>query len=138
MTLARDKGSALEAAVLAIEEHILRVSPNVKDKTYLIESNKIISVGGVRHEIDIFVTFELGPGYRPVYIFECKNWKEAVGKNEIIVFIEKIKAAGAQRGFFVAKSFTSDAEAQSRKEPRMELVIAAEHDPANTIVPFKF
>ena len=95
-------------------------------------------MGGVRHEIDLFVTFELGPGYSPVYIFECKNWEDAVGKNEIIVFGEKITVAGAQRGFFVAKSFTSDAVAQAKKEPRMELVSAAEHDPARTILPFGY
>jgi hypothetical protein len=138
MTTPQQKGNALEAAVLAIEELILRTSPNVKDKTYRIESKKLINVGGVHHEIDVFVTFELGPGYNPVYIFECKNWKEAVGKNEIIVFAEKIAAAGAQRGFFVAKSFTADAVAQANKEPRMELVVAAEHDPASIILPFGY
>jgi hypothetical protein len=134
----QQKGNALEAAVLAIEVLILRTSPNVKERTYLIESKKHINVGGVHHEIDVFVTFDLGHGYNPVYIFECKNWKEAVGKNEIIVFAEKISAAGAQRGFFVAKSFTADAVAQANKEPRMELVVAAEHDPASTILPFRY
>jgi hypothetical protein len=138
MTTPQEKGNALEAAVLAIEELILRTSPNVKEKTYRIESKKLINVGGVHHEIDLFVTFELGPGYNPVYIFECKNWKEAVGKNEIIIFAEKIAVAGAQRGFFVAKSFTADAIAQAEKEPRMELVVAAEHDPASTILPFAY
>jgi Restriction endonuclease len=138
MITPQEKGNALEAAVVAIEELILRTSPNVKEKTYLIESKKRINVGGVHHEIDLFVTFELGPGYKPVYIFECKNWKEAVDKNEIIVFAEKIAAAGAQRGFFVAKSFTADAVAQANKEPRMELVIASEHDPASTILPIAY
>jgi hypothetical protein len=89
VTTAQEKGNALEAAVLAIEELILRTSPAVKEKTYVIESKKIINAGGVRHEIDLFVTFELGPGYNPVFIFECKNWQEAVGKNEIIVFCRK-------------------------------------------------
>ena len=138
MTTAQHKGNALEEAVRAIEETILRTSPNVKDKTYRIESKKIINADDVHHEIDLVVTFDLGPGNKPVYIFECKNWQEAVGKNEIIIFAEKIAAAGAQRGFFVAKSFTSDAVAQADKEPRMELVIAAEHDPVSTILPFGY
>jgi hypothetical protein len=138
MTTPQQKGNALEEAVRAIEELILRTSPNVKEKTYLIESKKIINAGGVHHEIDLFVTFELGPGYKPIYIFECKNWKDAIGKNEIIVFAEKIAAVGAQRGFFVAKSFTADAIAQAEKESRMELVTAAEHDPASTILPFGY
>jgi hypothetical protein len=130
------KGNALEQVVEAIETLILHSSPNVKEKTYRIESKKHINATGVRHEIDLLVTFDLGPGYTSVYIFECKNWREAVGKNEIIVFSEKIDATQAQRGFFVAKSFTVDAKAQADKDPRMELIIAAEHDPANTILPF--
>jgi hypothetical protein len=138
MTTSQQKGNALEAAVVAIEELILTSSPNIKEKSYRIESKKIINVGGVHHEIDIFVTFELGPSYNSVYVFECKNWKEAVGKNEIVVFAEKIDAAAAQRGFFVPKSFTADAVAQANKEPRMELVIAAEYDPASTILPFAY
>jgi hypothetical protein len=138
MTTVQQKGNALEAAVLAVEKLILGTSPNVKEKTYRIESKKIINVGGVHHEIDLFVTFELGPGYSPIFIFECKNWKDAVSKNEIIVFAEKIAAAGAQRGFFVAKSFTADALAQAKKEPRMELVAVTEHDPASTIMPFSY
>jgi hypothetical protein len=138
LTTPHQKGNALEAVVVAIEGLILRTSPSVKEKSYRIESKKIINVGGVHHEIDVFVTFELGPGYNSVYIFECKNWKEAVGKNEIIIFAEKIEAARAQRGFFVAKSFTADATAQASKDPRMELVVAAEHDPASTILPIGY
>jgi hypothetical protein len=140
VSTSQEKGDALEQAVEAIEGLILRGSPNLKAKSYLIESKKIITVGGVHHEIDLFVTVDLGgPGYSSVYIFECKNWKEAVGKNEIIVFAEKIAAARAQRGFFIAKSFTADAKAQAAgKEPRMELVLAIEHDPVSAILPFGF
>src|SRR5689334_20905416 len=58
-------------------------------------------------------------GYTVTFIFECKNWEDAVGKNEIIIFSEKIDAVSAQRGYFVAKSFTRDAEAQALKDPRM-------------------
>src|SRR5437879_2880832 len=49
-----------------------------------------------------------------------------IPKNDIIIFSEKIKAAEAQRGFFVAPSFTRDAEAQARLDPRMELLTARE------------
>jgi len=38
MTTSQQKGDALESAVLAIEGMILRSSPNVKEKTYRIES----------------------------------------------------------------------------------------------------
>jgi Restriction endonuclease len=121
-----EKGNALERAVQSIEHTILRTSPALKEKTFLIESKKIICVGGVHHEIDVFVTIDPAPGYQSVSIFECKNWKEPIGKNEIINFSEKIKAAGATRGFFVAKEFTRDAEAQAKKDNRMELILATE------------
>jgi hypothetical protein len=136
MSTPQEKGNALEAAVFAIEFLILQTSPYVEEKTYTIEQKKHIHVAGVHHEIDLFVTFDLAPGYNPVFIFECKNWNEkTVGKNDIIIFKEKIAAAGAHRGFFVAKAFTSDAEAMAKLEPRMELVLATEHDPIVALLP---
>ncbi len=134
----RQKGDALEAVVAAIEGLILENSPSAKDKRHLIESKKIVAIGGVRNEIDLYVTTDIAPGYKAVFIFECKNWEEAVGKNEIIVFSEKIDVCSAQHGFFVAKSFTSDAESQARKDPRITLRTVTEHDPVSTIVPFGF
>lgn len=118
----QEKGDRLERAVRAIEQTILRFSPGYSDKTFRFASKKIVTVGGVRHEIDAYVEVELGPGYRSVFIFECKNWEENVGKNEIIVFQEKIQAVQAQRGFFVARGYTMDAIAQAAKEPRMQLL----------------
>lgn len=134
----KQKGDALEAVVAAIEGLILEASPSAKDKRHLIESKKIVTIGGVRNEVDLHVTTDIAPGYKAVFIFECKNWEEAVGKNEIIVFSEKIDVCSAQHGFFVAKSFTSDAEAQAKKDPRITLRTVTEHDPVSTIVPFGF
>lgn len=130
-----EKGNALQEAVHAIEEHILRTSPALKEKSFLFEDKKVICVGGVHHEIDIYVTVDAAPGYRAVFIFECKNWKEAVGKNEVINFSEKIEAVQATRGYFIAKSFTKDAKNQAKKDPRMELLVATEHDPTGIPVP---
>jgi hypothetical protein len=138
LTTPQEKGDALEAAVAAIENLILQTSPGLREKTYFIESKKILEVGGVRHEIDIYVTIDLGKGYKSIFIFECKNWKDAVGKNEIIVFAEKIDACHAQHGHFVAKSLTSDAVAQAKKDPRITLLTATEHDIATMPVPFEF
>ena len=121
MTKSQHKGNSLEMAVHALESAILRRSPGYNEKTFRIVSKKIISTGGVHHEIDIWVNVELG-GYSATFIFECKNQKAKVGKNDIIVFAEKIKVAQAQTGFFVAKSFTRDAEAQARGEPRIQLL----------------
>jgi hypothetical protein len=56
----------------------------------------------------------------------------------VIVFAEKISATSAQRGYFVAKSYTKDAVAQAQKDPRITLLTATEQDPATTIVPDSF
>jgi hypothetical protein len=135
VTTPKEKGDALEAAVAAIEEFILQSSAALNKKP-TIEKKKIIVVNGVRHEIDVYVTADLGPGYKPVFIFECKNWQEAVNKNEVIIFSEKIDVSQATSGCFVAKSYTADAEAQAKKDPRITLLLAAEHDPANPAIDF--
>ena len=138
MATPSQKGNALENAVSVIERCILETSPSLREKTFLIENKKIIVVGGVHHEIDIFVTIDLGSGYKSFFIFECKNWQDAVGKNDIIIFSEKIDASQAQHGYFVAKSFTRDAIAQVEKDARMTLLLAAEHDPSTAPLPFGF
>src|SRR5215831_7300392 len=97
----QEKGDTLEQAVKAIESAILRAFPGYTESTFRIESKKVLSIGGVRHEIDIYVTVDLGMQYTAVFVFECKNWLEKVGKNEIIVFSEKVKVCNAQKGFFV-------------------------------------
>ncbi len=98
-----------------IETTILKASPALTENRFTIENKKIIVAEGVRHEIDILVSVDLSNGYEATFVFECKNWEEKVGKNEIIVFSEKIKATQAQKGFFVARSFTADAQAQASK-----------------------
>jgi hypothetical protein len=131
-----EKGNSLEHAVRAIETAILDVSPTLNRNKFLIDSKRIVSIAGVHHEIDIWVEVDIGNDYKSIFIFECKNWEEKVGKNEIIVFSEKIKAVQAQKGFFVAKSYTKDAEAQSNSDPRIKLLFATQHDPGPA--PFEF
>ena len=121
------KGRQMEDAVHAIEQVILQSSPTLHDKSFTIEARKRINSDGVHHEIDIFVTVEIAKGYLSTFIFECKNWEDAVGKNDLIIFSAKIADTGAQRGFFVAKSFTKDAEAQAQKDPRITLLTATEY-----------
>jgi hypothetical protein len=137
MDTPQEKGDSLENAVAAIEEFILQVSSGMGRKP-IVEKKKIITVDGVRHEIDVYVTADLAPGYKPIFIFECKNWKEAVGKNEIIIFSEKIDASHANSGCFVAKSYTTDAVSQAKKDPRITLLLAAEYDPVSGPEVFQF
>lgn len=138
MASANEKGHSLERAVEFIETAILQSFPEYRDKSFTIETRKIIVVDGVRHEIDVWVEIDFGRGYRSIFVFECKNWEEKVGKNEIILFSEKVKAAQAQRAFFVATSFTRDAVAQSEKDARIELVHAKSHNDQFALVPNNF
>jgi hypothetical protein len=122
VTTSHQKGKALEMAVYALESAILRQLPGYNENTFHIAGNKIISIGGVHHEIDIWVNVDRGSGYSANFIFECKNRAVKVNKNDIVVFGEKIRATQAQIGFLVARSFTRDAEAQASTEPRIQLL----------------
>ncbi|HEY1936511.1 MAG TPA: restriction endonuclease [Candidatus Angelobacter sp.] len=126
---ALEKGNSLERAVGAIESAILQTEPSAKGKTFTLEFKKIIIVNYVRHEIDVYVTVHFAPGYVSVFIFECKNWAEPIGKNEIIIFSEKVKTIGASHGYFVGTNFTKDAIAQAKTDNRLTLLKATEHDP---------
>lgn len=134
-----EKGNALERAVESIEAAILASSPNLANSAFRVEGKKILSVAGVRHEIDLYVTATLADQYGVVFIFECKNWEaERVGKNDIIIFSEKIRVANAQRGFFVAKSYSKDAIAQAELDARVKLLTAETLDPTAVMVPCGF
>src|SRR6266702_2256214 len=120
------KGDALEKAVQLLETYILGNNPATKDAIITIEPKKIITVNGVKHEIDIYITIDYGKGYKATFIFECKNWAKKVDKNEIIVFSKKVEVVHSQTGYFIAKSFTRDAEAQAEQDGRLKLLIATE------------
>lgn len=125
----KKKGNDLEQAVRAIEDAILRTAPGYAEGTFKIQGNRVLVQDGVRHEIDVFVTASLAAGYEATFIFECKNWNAKVGKNELIIFSEKVAVSGAQRGFFVAKAFTKDAQAQAKKDARIQLLTASHFEP---------
>lgn len=125
-THAQIKGDALERAVQLLETFILGTNPATKDAIVTIEPKKIVAVNGVKHEIDIYITIDSGKGYKAIYIFECKNWTKKVDKNEIIVFSKKVEVVHAQTGFFIARGFTRDAEAQAEQDGRLKLLIATE------------
>lgn len=130
-----EKGHALELAVHAIEAVILASSPSSQGQPFTVERRKTVTVSDVHHEIDIYVTMGAAKGYESIFIFECKNWADPVGKNDVIILSEKIGAAVAQRGYFVAKQFTKDARAQAAKDPRITLLYATEYDPTNVPPP---
>jgi hypothetical protein len=128
-TMAQKKGDSLEDAVRAIEETILQTAPGFAEGIFRIYNKRVVVTEGVRHEIDIFVAASLPNGYEATFIFECKNWKAVTGKNEVIIFSEKVAATGAMRGFLVAMSFSKDARAQARKDSRISLLLASHNQP---------
>jgi hypothetical protein len=132
-TINQIKGDQLEEAVRLIEMVILSADPNAVDSPIKIECKKIVTVEGVKHEIDVYITINNGKGYTSTFIFECKNWQDKVDKNEIIVFARKVADVRATKGFFVARRFTSDAISQADRDG-IELVTA--DNVIDTLPPF--
>ncbi len=125
-TKAQKKGDALEDAVHLIETVILRSNPNTKEATITIDTKKRVTVQGVRSEIDVYISVDLGNGLKLIYIFECKNREEPVNKNDITVFDDKIQEVGAQKGYFVAKKYGRDAINKAKRYQRIELLKATD------------
>src|SRR6266487_1828500 len=123
-TKAQKKGDELEDAVHMIETVILRSNPNTKEATLTIATKRRVTVQGVRSEIDVYVSVELGNGLELIYIFECRNREEPVSKDDITVFNDKIQEVGAQKGYFVAKKFGRDAINKAKRYLRIELLKA--------------
>jgi hypothetical protein len=117
------KGDLLENAVELIETIILKTNQNLENTDIKIERNKILNQNGIRHEIDLYIEINRGFEYKSIFIFECKNWDhKSVGKNEIIIFSEKIDVSLAQTGFFIAKKYSRYAEEQAKKDNRIKLL----------------
>jgi hypothetical protein len=123
---AHEKGKELENAIGAIERTILRANPNLSEQSYTITFRKIITVDGVKHEIDVWIEFDNGDGYKSIFIFEARNWDKTIGKDHIFAFSAKIAAASAQTGYFVAKSVSKFARAAAKKDARVKLLKATD------------
>lgn len=123
---AKQKGDNLEEAVSHVENFILNSNPQFANLPFTIDTKKIFIIEGVKHEIDVYVEIDIGNGYKSIFIFECKNWKTPVNKNEIIIFNEKINIVNAQNGYFISKRYTKDAECQAKQYRRMELFYVTE------------
>ncbi len=118
---AHKKGRALEKAVMFIQHIILKSEPSLAGVKFKIETNSIRIVKGVRHELDVVVRINPDTPYEALWIFECKNWKKTVGKNEVIVLTEKVSAVAANRGVIVARKWSPSAEAQAKLDSRIML-----------------
>ena len=101
----------MEKAVSLIQETLLENDPNLKGGEFTIELNKRVTVGKTRHEVDVYVVTRPGTSYEAIVLFECKDWKKPVSKNEVMHLKEKVELMGAARGVLVAPALTRDAEA---------------------------
>ena len=70
---AKQTGKELERLVRFIQETILKSDPKLKGVGFTLESNKIIEISGVRHEIDVLVKTMPDSQYECTWIFECKR-----------------------------------------------------------------
>ena len=120
----KQKGDVLEKAVELIERTILGQRFKGQDNKITIERGKVEIIDGIRYEVDLFVELDHGAGYKPLFIFECKNWDKNVGRGEIVNFADKVDAFRAQKGFFIAKGFGKYARKQAEKCLRIELLLA--------------
>lgn len=106
------------------------MNPAAQIANYRVETRKVFVIDGVRHEVDVYVKVDLGSGYDTVVLFECKNWRhKSVGKNEVIVFSEKVKALSASKGYLVGRGFSPDAKAQAKQDNRISLLHASDTVP---------
>jgi hypothetical protein len=120
------KGRALEQAVKFIQETVLNSSPEFKGTKFSVDTNVRDNSSGVLHEIDVLVKAHADTDYEAKWIFECKNWAQPIGKNEVIILAEKVEALRANKGFLVAKSITSEAHAQLEQKKRLTFIRCSE------------
>lgn len=116
----KNTGKPLENAVRLIQQSILKNQPNLKDGEFTIEANKRVTVKGTRHELDLFVVRHPGTPYEASFVFECKDWKKPVSKNEVIILEAKVNAIAATRGILVAREISKDAAALIEANQRLQ------------------
>lgn len=131
MPTANDVGRMLEDAVYLIEKSILESLPEYREDLFTLEPRKRVIVDGVTHEFDLWIKADRPHGYESIFVFECKNRRAPVTKNDILVFSAKLRAVQATRGFIVSTAFSRDARAQAVKDERLTLVTVETVSAAN-------
>lgn len=122
---AQQKGKDLEYAVRRIEEAILAHDPSLAGASATIEQNKIITAGGARHEVDLWMVLHPGTHHECVHIVECKNWRKPVGTKEILALAGKREEIGAHLATLVATKVSRDAMSLAEKR-RIQVALVTE------------
>jgi hypothetical protein len=118
-----EKGRFLEEKVAELLKAVFEYDPKLKTSDFYIKLNETLQVNGVPYQIDVWVeTAKSSSFYRSVFIYECKNWREPVGKAEVSSLAKKVEALEATRGFLVAHRFTKHAHKLVESEPRIALL----------------
>ena len=117
---AQANGRQLENAIRLIQETLLQNDPKFKGGDFTVELNKHFTLDGTRHEVDVYVVTRPATSYEAKVLFECKDWKKPVSKNEVIVLKEKVELLGAARGILVAREISRDAKALIAQYPRIQ------------------
>jgi len=125
-TVHQKKGDALEDAVGKIEKYLLKITPELREQDFTIETKKRVTVDGGQREIDIYVTHKGDHGYGAIFIYECRNRKKPVSWEDAAAFSRKIEATNATWGCFVARKFTKGARAEAKNDSRLRLLLARE------------
>ena len=68
-----------------------------------VKINKSIRGARGKHDIDVYVTFEIH-GIECVWIIECKYWKESIPKEKVLVLQKIVEDVGADRGLLVSEA----------------------------------
>src|SRR6266550_5728070 len=113
------KGDALESSVKLIIEAVLESDPKYKGQKFIVATKVRDMTSGVPNEIDVLVTGSPNTDFDSKFVFECKNWKEPVGKDVVQLFSKLVDEVQATRGFLVAKSITKHARQQIQMERRV-------------------
>lgn len=110
MATSHEKGRILEHAVTRILESYHREKSTKPRPEVLIQPNQFITKQGVRHQIDVLLTFPSADGGRNlIHLIECKNLKGPVGTKEVYSLIGKRDMLEADAATLVAHRFTRDA-----------------------------
>lgn len=110
MSKSKDKGDALEYAVLQIESLILKQDPALRDVDARIEPKQWFNIQGVEFEVDALVTVGAGDA-KYCHIIECKDWERPVGVEAISHLAMKQRLLQARYTTLVARKVTEPARA---------------------------
>jgi Restriction endonuclease len=122
-----EKGLHLETKVAELLKSVFEYNHKLKTADFDIKLRHTAHVMGVPYEIDVWIeTQKSSTPHHSLFVYECKNWKDPVGKAEVSLLADKVDAVGATRGFLVAHRFTEHARQLVKLKSRIQLLECSE------------